>query len=169
MSAPLNWSSLKFSFTLMVRIGTLLRYSNSVLWARRESQWCNKQDVVSIFKLSFQTTELCFKRNSSFDCTGPQSYTGSTFILMKSMKMHSDSRHCLVLQPALVLKMKFLQILQRDVLLFFSASQAQSLQAILYTHEKLRNSLIWNITKKIPTLWWTELETGEGTSGEALR
>lgn len=83
--------------------------------------------------------------------------------------MHSDSRHCLVLQPALVLKMKFLQILQRDVLLFFSASQAQSLQAILYTHEKLRNSLIWNITKKIPTLWGTELETGEGTSGEALR
>lgn len=50
--------------------------------------------------------------------------------------MRSGSRHCLVLQPALMLEMEFLQILQRDVLLFFSASKAQSLQAILYPHEK---------------------------------
>lgn len=37
------------------------------------------------------------------------------------------SLHGLVLQPALVLEVKLLQILQRDVLLFFSASQAQPL------------------------------------------
>lgn len=37
------------------------------------------------------------------------------------------SRHALVLQPALVLKVELLQILQRDVLLFFSASQVQPL------------------------------------------
>lgn len=43
MSAPFNGLSLKFSFTSMVRIGTSLRYANSVLWARRESQWCNKE------------------------------------------------------------------------------------------------------------------------------
>lgn len=80
-----------------------------------------------------QQTELCSKRNSSFDCTG---LPDQPFILIKSTNMRSGSRHCLVLQPALMLEMEFLQILQRDVLLFFSASKAQSLQAILYPHEK---------------------------------
>lgn len=58
-------------------------------------------------------------------------YTGSNFILVRSASIFSGSRHCLVLQPALMFKMEFLQILQRDVLLLFSASQAQAFKAIL--------------------------------------
>lgn len=58
-------------------------------------------------------------------------YTGSHFILVRSVSIFSGSRHCLVLQPALMFKMEFLQILKRDVLLLFSASQVQALKAIL--------------------------------------
>lgn len=82
-------------------------------------------------KSSLLTTELCFIKNCSVGAPAQQCYTRSTFILMTSISICSGSPHCLVLKPALVLKMEFLQILQRDVLLFFSASQAQSLQAIL--------------------------------------
>lgn len=96
---------LKSSFTSMVKTGTSPRYSKSILGVRRHKHWGNTQRTASF--LGFQT----FSRISEVN-------------LNKSLHC---SLHCPVLQPALMLKVELLQVLQRDLLLLLPAPQVEPL------------------------------------------
>lgn len=82
---------------------------------------------------SLEGTMENFRRPPSFSQRRAMSSQKYTPFLMQTCHKSQDcahtccSPHGLVLQPALVLKVKLLQILQRNVLLLFSASQVQPL------------------------------------------